>query len=95
MAHVHSVALPCGKGSDRAAIHRRDFLSWMLLAWTAFVAAMLTAGTATIRNIDRQPLRPRMPECATSTPEVGRPIAVETGKRARPMAEAGWRQVIG
>lgn len=49
MEHVHGVALPSGKGSDRPDLHRRDFLSWMLLAWTAFVAAMLTAGTATIR----------------------------------------------
>ena len=49
MAHGHGVALPGGKGSDKADIHRRDFLSWMLLAWTAFVAAMLTAGTTTIR----------------------------------------------
>ena len=49
MAYVHGVALPGGKVSDRAAIHRRKFLSWMLVAWTAFVAAMLTAGTATIR----------------------------------------------
>src|ERR1051325_11182805 len=30
-------------------ITRRSFLNWMTLAWTAFTASMLAAGTATAR----------------------------------------------
>src|SRR5215469_11179672 len=49
MWQVQGAALPGGRGSEVGHIHRRDFLSWMFLAWGAFVAAITTAGTATIR----------------------------------------------
>jgi cytochrome b6-f complex iron-sulfur subunit len=32
-----------------STVRRRDFLSWVVLAWAAFVAAIATAGTATLR----------------------------------------------
>jgi cytochrome b6-f complex iron-sulfur subunit len=35
--------------SAKAPMHRRSFLSWMTLAWTAFTASMLAAVTATAR----------------------------------------------
>jgi len=34
---------------DSKAMPRRSFLNWMTLAWTAFTASMLAAGTATAR----------------------------------------------
>src|SRR5262245_41656558 len=40
-------AAPAAK--DAKAVTRRSFLNWMTLAWTAFTASMLAAGTATAR----------------------------------------------
>ena len=36
-------------GRDAKTMPRRSFLNWMTLAWTAFTASMLAAGTATAR----------------------------------------------
>jgi cytochrome b6-f complex iron-sulfur subunit len=36
-------------GKPAKEVPRRSFLSWMTLAWTAFTASMLAAGTATAR----------------------------------------------
>src|SRR4026208_2473419 len=35
--------------APNASMPRRSFLNWMTLAWTAFTASMLAAGTATAR----------------------------------------------
>jgi cytochrome b6-f complex iron-sulfur subunit len=40
-------AKPAAKGS--AALPRREFLSWMNVAWAAFAASMLAVGTASAR----------------------------------------------
>jgi cytochrome b6-f complex iron-sulfur subunit len=38
-----------GVKAGAVAVPRREFLSWMKLAWAAFAASMLAAGTATAR----------------------------------------------
>src|SRR5438105_15954903 len=40
---------PAKAPAAKATMPRRSFLSWMTLAWTAFTASMLAAGTATAR----------------------------------------------
>src|SRR5438105_9869046 len=40
---------PAKAPAAKAIMPRRSFLSWMTLAWTAFTASMLAAGTATAR----------------------------------------------
>src|SRR5258708_32225162 len=40
---------PAKAPAAKAAMPRRTFISWMTLAWTAFTASMLAAGTATAR----------------------------------------------
>jgi cytochrome b6-f complex iron-sulfur subunit len=42
-------AAPAGAARDAKSMPRRSFLNWMTLAWTAFTASMLAAGTATAR----------------------------------------------
>src|SRR6516225_6563811 len=42
-------AAPSAAAKDAKAMPRRSFLNWMTLAWTAFTASMLAAGTATAR----------------------------------------------
>jgi len=42
-------AAPGGAARDAKSMPRRSFLNWMTLAWTAFTASMLAAGTATAR----------------------------------------------
>jgi len=42
-------AAPTAAVKDAKAMPRRSFLNWMTLAWTAFTASMLAAGTATAR----------------------------------------------
>jgi cytochrome b6-f complex iron-sulfur subunit len=42
-------AKPAAPGATAKAVPRRSFLNWMTLAWTAFTASMLAAGTATAR----------------------------------------------
>jgi cytochrome b6-f complex iron-sulfur subunit len=44
---VKAASSPAGK--DAKTMPRRSFLNWMTLAWTAFTASMLAAGTATAR----------------------------------------------
>lgn len=48
MRDIHPTPLHDGP-STRSGVQRRDFLSWMFLAWSAFLAAVATAGTATMR----------------------------------------------
>src|SRR5262245_1653282 len=47
-AAATTTAAAAAKGGA-VAIPRREFLSWMKLAWAAFTASMLAAGTATAR----------------------------------------------
>jgi len=42
-------AAPAAGKDAKAGMPRRSFLNWMTLAWTAFTASMLAAGTATAR----------------------------------------------
>src|SRR5262250_537720 len=42
-------AAPPAAARDAKTMPRRSFLNWMTLAWTAFTASMLAAGTATAR----------------------------------------------
>jgi len=42
-------AAPSAAGKEAKVMPRRSFLNWMTLAWTAFTASMLAAGTATAR----------------------------------------------
>jgi cytochrome b6-f complex iron-sulfur subunit len=42
-------AAPSPAARDPKTMPRRSFLNWMTLAWTAFTASMLAAGTATAR----------------------------------------------
>ncbi len=48
-AAAPATAKPAAAKPAAKVMPRRSFLSWMTLAWTAFAASMLAAGTATAR----------------------------------------------
>ena len=75
MRQLQEATLHDRKDSIHWYIHRRDFISWMVLAWTAFVAAMAMAATATMRfmfpNVLFEP---------PSTFEAGYPQEIQVGE---------------